>query len=250
MRRGIAGAFVGLIIGITSQASVADTFDAVADFNNTGDQPAVGDPFTYGTETSLNAGFALFPNFQAGGTCSVGSGQCTSDGTLANYYFSQPISGPAVGKVATGGPLNFDNFFTVPTNVLVMMPGEPDLGTPEIVVTRFTAPTDGLFNITGSFTDLESASVSLAVLVNGATAFSAGLPANKGATSFSINDVFLAQGMTVDFTIDSLGNRADDVLGLTAQITGTETPVPAALPLFATGLGAMGLLGWRRRRRG
>ena len=27
------------------------------------------------------------------------------------------------------------------------------------------------------------------------------------------------------------------------------TPLPAALPLFASGLGAMGLLGWRRRRK-
>ena len=27
------------------------------------------------------------------------------------------------------------------------------------------------------------------------------------------------------------------------------TPLPAALPLFATGLGALGLLGWRRKRR-
>ena len=29
----------------------------------------------------------------------------------------------------------------------------------------------------------------------------------------------------------------------------TETPLPAALPLFATGLGALGLLGWRRNRK-
>ena len=28
----------------------------------------------------------------------------------------------------------------------------------------------------------------------------------------------------------------------------SEVPVPAALPLFASGLGAMGLLGWRRRK--
>ena len=27
-----------------------------------------------------------------------------------------------------------------------------------------------------------------------------------------------------------------------------ETPAPATLPLFATGLGAFGLLGWRRKR--
>jgi hypothetical protein len=31
--------------------------------------------------------------------------------------------------------------------------------------------------------------------------------------------------------------------------TYTETPLPTALPLFATGLGALGLLGWRRKRK-
>jgi len=29
----------------------------------------------------------------------------------------------------------------------------------------------------------------------------------------------------------------------------TPVPLPATLPLFASGLGAMGLLGWRRKRR-
>ena len=33
------------------------------------------------------------------------------------------------------------------------------------------------------------------------------------------------------------------------RLIGAEpTPLPAALPLFATGLGALGLLGWRRKR--
>ena len=31
--------------------------------------------------------------------------------------------------------------------------------------------------------------------------------------------------------------------------TVSTTPLPAALPLFATGLGAMGLFGWRRKRK-
>src|SRR5262245_60707316 len=109
MRREIAGAITGLVIGVASQPSMAATFNVVTDFNNTGIQPTAGNPFTYGTETSLNTGFALLPNFQANGTCSVGSGQCTSNGTLANYYLDQPISGPSVGKVAIGGPLNFAN---------------------------------------------------------------------------------------------------------------------------------------------
>ena len=29
----------------------------------------------------------------------------------------------------------------------------------------------------------------------------------------------------------------------------TATPLPAALPLFATGIGGLGLLGWRRKRK-
>jgi hypothetical protein len=73
MRREMAGAITGLVIGIASQASLVDTFNVVTDFNNT--QPAAGNPFTYGTETSLNTGFAVLPNFQANGSCSVGSGQ-------------------------------------------------------------------------------------------------------------------------------------------------------------------------------
>jgi uncharacterized repeat protein (TIGR01451 family) len=35
---------------------------------------------------------------------------------------------------------------------------------------------------------------------------------------------------------------------VTTMVTGA-TPLPAALPLFATGLGALGLLGWRRKRK-
>src|SRR5262245_42534338 len=105
MRREITGAITGLVIGVASHASMAATFNVVTDFNNTGIQPASGYPFTYGTETSLNTGFALLPNFEVG-NCSAGSGQCTSNGTLANYYLNEPISGPSVGKVATGGPLN------------------------------------------------------------------------------------------------------------------------------------------------
>jgi hypothetical protein len=34
-----------------------------------------------------------------------------------------------------------------------------------------------------------------------------------------------------------------------SQTTVNAVPLPGALPLFATGLGALGLLGWRKRRK-
>jgi hypothetical protein len=36
---------------------------------------------------------------------------------------------------------------------------------------------------------------------------------------------------------------------IVANLSFSQTPLPAALPLFATGLGALGLLGWRRKRK-
>src|SRR6516164_8763927 len=113
--RGVAG-FWGL--APIPQPALTTTYDVVTDFNATGIQPLAGDPFTYGTETSLNTGFTLFPHFHANGTVSVRRGQFTTDGTLANYYITQAISGPSVGEVATGGPLSFSGAFTIPNGVL------------------------------------------------------------------------------------------------------------------------------------
>ena len=49
---------------------------------------------------------------------------------------------------------------------------------------------------------------------------------------------FNIPGLTLELSQD-----LDNVVGSAA------TPLPAALPLFATGLGALGLLGWRRKRK-
>jgi hypothetical protein len=42
---------------------------------------------------------------------------------------------------------------------------------------------------------------------------------------------------------------AEPAVALAPGTYGLSTPLPAALPLFATGLGALGLLGWRRKRK-
>jgi uncharacterized protein (TIGR03118 family) len=46
------------------------------------------------------------------------------------------------------------------------------------------------------------------------------------------------------FFTDGINGEADGLFGAI-----TPTPLPAALPLFATGLGGLGLLGWRRKRK-
>ena len=63
------------------------------------------------------------------------------------------------------------------------------------------------------------------------------------ATSASTAIAFLNGDPTSD-TSNGLDNISLNLANVGA------TPLPAALPLFATGLGAMGLLGWRRKRKG
>jgi hypothetical protein len=102
------------------------------------------------------------------------------------------------------------------------------------------------------------------------TSFDTGLtkfvptPPNTGAGAW--NTTF--NGDTVTFTapgaINDLnpGDEFTLIVGLvptsgfvpadfsyTATWTGTETPLPATLPLFATALGGLGLLGWRMKRK-
>jgi hypothetical protein len=48
---------------------------------------------------------------------------------------------------------------------------------------------------------------------------------------------------------DNMGGTPQDLGTYTSTTQTSVTPLPAALPLFATGFGALGLLGWRRKRK-
>ena len=57
-------------------------------------------------------------------------------------------------------------------------------------------------------------------------------------------DVFSSNG------IDRMGDMYSNGPGTwSGGPTPSPVPLPAPLPLFATGLAALGLLGWRRKRR-
>ena len=49
--------------------------------------------------------------------------------------------------------------------------------------------------------------------------------------------------------LEILDDEGDLVFGTISFSPVAETPLPGALPLFATGLGALGLMTWRRKRK-
>jgi hypothetical protein len=107
-----------------------------------------------------------------------------------------------------------------------MEPGSPGFNAPDLTVTRFTVPTAGTFDIAGSFTDLQQASVALLIVIDGKTVFSSsfsGQSPYQGTIPFSIAGITLQAGQTIDFVVDSLGDQAFDVVVLKALITETLT---------------------------
>jgi hypothetical protein len=70
---------------------------------------------------------------------------------------------------------------------------------------------------------------------------------SKLERTFSIQATGGGTGFTIpsdDLDVVASGNVPDNFF-----IVPTPTPLPAALPLFATGLGVLGLLSWRRKRK-
>ena len=62
----------------------------------------------------------------------------------------------------------------------------------------------------------------------------------------SLPVVLVASPILASLTISAA--HAADAPVPTVTVIGT-TPLPGALPLFASGLGMMGFLGWRRKRK-
>jgi hypothetical protein len=90
-------------------------------------------------------------------------------------------------------------------------------------------------NNNGSSGPLADVIISLPPLAN--TVFPVALDARWG----NINTIdWCGYCVTSEFASGSIDNLNFSI---------AQTPLPAALPLFATGLGAMGLLGWRRKRK-
>jgi hypothetical protein len=141
---------------------------------------------------------------------SLGTASATvSEGTAA----TGPITHTFTGQFLTGGAL------IQPTSGTIAFT-EAGGGISDILTFSYTGGgAGGVATLTGSFvSDLASS-----------------LLAPLGAT--------LVSESTTPFTFNNTNITASAVSDVEA------VPLPAALPLFATGLGALGLLGWRRKRK-
>jgi hypothetical protein len=153
-------------------------------------------------------------------------------------------------------------------------------GSFSIPVADFTAATPvlGLFGLGGDLgvslpnTDITAISLTL----NGSTTFGLADRNASGANVFDVSGAQpqLAYGTTNFLVVLPIGCNPEQTScssGIQAALFGNSviipagltdsfgtwntssgmsaTPLPAALPLFVTGLGALGLLGWRRKRK-
>jgi len=129
-----------------------------------------------------------------------------------------------------------------PTNLLDMHPGVNG----QYSVVRFTAPTAGLYSLSGFFQGIDPAPTTsdVHVLVNGVAIF------NGNISTFGVQNNFSASpnlnvGDHVDFEVGfGTGGAPNDSTGLSATLT-TGVPEPGTLALL--GMGAA-LIAWSRKR--
>ena len=198
---------------------------------------------TYNTALSGNAGnTSNLTDYSAG----LIGGQ-----TIHGSFSYDPSAAPTFSASLSGGrtisdyfptSLSFSipslNFSTAVATITVLDSTQPaDLDTFQLVTDVFSAisPTHSVESRTGVFLD------------GPPTIFnSASLPANFNVADFGDAALIMVQTDSENGTFFGQRILRFDMTAVTAS---SETPLPAALPLFATGLGALGLLGWRRKRK-
>lgn len=142
-------------------------------------------------------------------------------------------------------------------NLVLNKVNGPEFGTGSFTITTPTLGSSGFFGLGGP--DLQAMSFNIQPLnlnFTLANATSAGVSFNFDGTKEVINSInytgqlasFVFQLSTGGFNW-SFSDSANSALNSSGTITASiATPLPAALPLFASGGALLGFLGWRRKR--
>ena len=249
-----------------SGADVASITDTVNDF-----RAALGNPNNGNSPGPLPSGRREI-NWDGGGPPVVnGTAPVTPFTTFQNTRgatFTTPGTGLTQAAV-TGGLLSLD--LINPQYATLFAPFSPN---------RLFAPigsniTDGTFSLPGTggttpagvmgfgavFSDVDLAGTSITFFTTAGLTGTLDVPMVSGNQTFSflgfllgpgeglITNVRIVTGTTALGPLEGPGVDLvvmDDFLFAEPQAT---TPLPATLPLFATGLGALGLIGWWRKRK-
>ena len=157
------------------------------------------------------------------------------------------------GALAFGSPLaaraSTTTFDFTGTCVDCGVNGLPDTANATLVLSNYTL---GSFLNLLNFSSFTYTSVKEGTLT-ATSLFGAGLTGMISNPLPGPEDVFIEFNSGGTFVFDTSATTNNWFLSATDRGsdlgTWSETPLPAALPLFATGLGGLGLLGWRRKRK-
>jgi hypothetical protein len=219
-------AVLGLFL--SSAAFAAPVFNPVTDLTTGANPQGV---WSMGTETTI--GGTLTPFTQSTAACFTGIQSWWSAGTCA--------TGPFVWQNNTGAPFTLAGVLTQQTTELNL-----GAGATQYSVLRFTAPSNGVYAISGFFRAIDSTPTSsdVHIAINGVDVFDAGDFTYLLAQPFSFSPSLLT-GATVDFIVGNGGNGpANDSNGLTLSINTAPEPGGAMLIMLGTGL----LVAFRKRR--
>ena len=222
----------------------AITYDPATQFDKANNPSLLG-PWDYGSETSLGASFTDYTT-------------AFSSAGIDAWGFS--VSVPDVVHNPTGSLISVGSV-NIPAGQVALHPGA--LG--EVSIFRFTVPSSGLYDISGSYSGLDSFEVGTTtdvhVLKNNVSifdgvvnsAFSGGVPG--AGPSFSLLSLSLLSTDTIDFAVGFSGSKSDtsngfDTTGLNVTITTAAVPEPEIYAMMAVGLGLMGWVGRRKKQIG
>jgi hypothetical protein len=220
------GVSVGLLMNVSSTSAATFDFADIAD--NILNPNWIGTTELEWQETAFAAGLTI------GGITLVASGSNLINQVAADAFFdsgdaglgvcSTPAAGGGSGCRSGGGTNTADD------NVSAAEGGE-------------TLTLD--FDTSVKFTDIKFVGANHN-LANG-TLFINGNPFTIISGALSAASLLLLTGTDVwNFAFDN-GSSGTEFYINTATVS--AVPLPAALPLFGTGLGILGFLGWRRRRK-
>ena len=179
-------------------------------------------------------------------------------GNAGNNWLAFNVS-PAAGATITGATLRFFG-------------GNGNYVSPDV------SETYGLFDYLGNINSLLNGTGGVSTFNDLGSGTSYGQATVNGPSGISMPDFSVSLSLAAVAAISAAANSADSrfVIGgtiltlanlgnvtealfvtssalpaaaLTIETSPSAVPLPAALPLFATGLAGLGLLGWRRKRR-